>query len=101
LEGRSQRNKGISITPASEFDSITGQGVTGVVDGRRVAVGNAHLMETLSIGFDALASQIEALRTEGQTVMLVAIDGTPAGLLGVADPIRPPGAWGEYDEGVR
>jgi Cu+-exporting ATPase len=83
------QQKGIPLTPATEFESITGQGVTGIVNGRRVAVGNARLMETLSLDVDALMAETEALQAEGQTVMIVGIDGKLAGLLGVADPIKP------------
>jgi Cu+-exporting ATPase len=83
------QKKGIALTPATEFQSMTGQGVTGVVNGNRVAVGNIRLMETLSVNVDALMAETKALRAEGQTVMLVAIDGKLAGLLGVADPIKP------------
>ena len=83
------QKKGISLMTATEFQSMTGQGVTGVVNGNRVAVGNIRLMETLSVNVDALMADTEALRAEGQTVMLVAIDGKLAGLLGVADPIKP------------
>jgi Cu+-exporting ATPase len=80
--------KGLALMPTSDFKSVTGQGITGIVDGHRVAVGNARLMESLSIRAVALIADVEALRAEGQTVMLVAIDGHPAGLLGVADPIK-------------
>jgi P-type Cu+ transporter len=79
---------GAALMPASDFESVTGQGITGIVDGHRVAVGNALLMESISIRVDALIAEAETLRAEGQTVMLVAIDSHPAGLLGVADPIK-------------
>jgi Cu+-exporting ATPase len=81
--------KGIALLPASDFEALTGQGVTGIVDGRKVAVGNARLMEDVSAASADLAAEAEALRAEGQTIMFVAIDGAPAGLLGVADPIKP------------
>jgi Cu+-exporting ATPase len=80
--------KGLALLPTSDFESVTGQGITGIVDRHRVAVGNALLMEGQSIRVDALIAEAETLRAEGQTVMLVAIDGHPAGLLGVADPIK-------------
>jgi Cu+-exporting ATPase len=79
---------GAALMPASDFESVTGQGITGIVDGHRVAVGNVLLMESLSIRVSALIAEAETFRAEGQTVMLVAIDGHPAGLLGVADPIK-------------
>jgi Cu+-exporting ATPase len=80
--------KGLALLPTSDFESVTGQGITGIVDRHRVAVGNALLMEGQSIRVGALIAEAETLRAEGQTVMLVAIDGHPAGLLGVADPIK-------------
>lgn len=80
--------RGLALSPAEEFRSITGKGVVGIVSGRRVALGNAKLFEELGIAPQALVERAEALRLEGQTVMLVAVDGKPAGLLGVADPIR-------------
>ncbi len=83
------QEKGIVLAAASEFESVTGQGVTGIVNGSRVAVGNARLMETLSLNVDSIMAETESLRAAGQTVMLVAIDGKLAGLLGVADPIKP------------
>jgi Cu+-exporting ATPase len=83
------QRRGIPLVPTSEFDSITGQGVTGTVSGRRVAIGNSRLMETLTLNVDALMAETEALRAEGQTVIFVAIDAKPAGLIGVADPIKP------------
>ncbi len=78
--------RGLEFLSVSDFESVTGQGITGVVDGRRVAVGNARLMQSLQV---EPSDDGEALRTEGQTVMQVAIDGRSAGLLGVADPIKP------------
>ncbi|HSN24821.1 MAG TPA: heavy metal translocating P-type ATPase [Kofleriaceae bacterium] len=73
---------------AKDFASVTGKGVTGVVAGKRAALGNSALMEELGITIGAAADQAEALRREGQTVMFVAVDGTLAGLLGVADPVK-------------
>jgi len=71
------------------FRSITGSGVLGRVDGRAVAVGNFRLLEELRIDRELLAEKADALRQDGQTVVFVAIDGEPGGLLGVADPIKP------------
>jgi len=82
--GASER--GVQLVEASEFHSLTGRGVVGRVEGREVAVGNQQLFEELGI---SAPSGAEELRREGQTVMLVAIDGKSAGLVGVADPIKP------------
>ena len=82
------RERGTDVPEADSFESVTGKGVTGRVDGHDVAIGNRRLLEDLGIAVDDLARQADALRAEGQTVILVAIDGGPAGLLGVADPVK-------------
>jgi Cu+-exporting ATPase len=82
------RDRGVEFSPVSDFRSLTGKGVEGRVDGKRVAVGNRRLLEEQGATVDELTSQAEQLRSEGQTVMFVAIDGKPSGLLGVADPIK-------------
>ncbi|BBI99819.1 copper-translocating P-type ATPase [Ferrigenium kumadai] len=82
------QEKGITLTAVSEFRSFTGKGVAGTVEGRAVALGNLKLFEELHIDADELPVRAEALRGEGQTVMLLAIDGRAAGLLGVADPVK-------------
>jgi len=85
---RGAERKGVHLSSANGFQSVTGKGVTGEVDGRKVALGNAKLLETLGIPADALIQQAETLRTEGQTAMFVAVDGRAAGLIGVSDPIK-------------
>jgi Cu+-exporting ATPase len=82
------RERGATFVDATNFQSVTGKGVTGTVDGRVVALGNRALMSDLSIDLGTLGDTAEALRGEGQTVMFVAIDGKLAGLVGVADPIK-------------
>jgi P-type Cu+ transporter len=72
----------------TDFESITGQGVAGVVESRRVAIGNVRLLERLSLDVGQLRDKAEDLRRGGQTVMFVVVDGRPAGLVGVADPIK-------------
>ncbi|MCW5808509.1 MAG: HAD-IC family P-type ATPase, partial [Deltaproteobacteria bacterium] len=88
------RARGVELGEATDFASATGRGVTGVVDGVRVALGNRALMDELGIDVAGAAPRAEALRAQGQTVMFVAAGGRFAGLLGVADPIKPsaPGA---------
>ena len=73
---------------AEEFRSITGKGVTGRAGGKAVALGNAALLDELSISPGNLQERAEALRAEGQTVMFVAVEGKVAGLLGVADRVK-------------
>lgn len=80
--------KGIGLVKAEHFQSITGKGVTGEVDGKKVAAGNTKLLEDLGIHTGGLALQADKQRTEGQTVMWIAINGKAAGLIGVADPIK-------------
>jgi Cu+-exporting ATPase len=85
---RGAEAKGITLVSAGEFDSITGQGVTGSVHGHRVALGNLKLMQALDIDFTEVNADADAGRAQGHTVMLVAIDGKAAGLIGVADPVK-------------
>ena len=81
--------RGVSLSGSAEkFESLTGRGVRGQVEGRDVALGNAKLLEELHSDAGALAAKAEALRVDGQTVMFVVIDGKVAGLIGVADPIK-------------
>jgi Cu+-exporting ATPase len=85
--------RGLEIIEAADFASITGKGVTGAVDGTPVALGNLAMLEHLGLAADpAISAQAEALRRDGQTVMYVVVDGVLAGLLGVADPIKPAAA---------
>ena len=80
--------RGIELVAASDFESLTGKGVRGTVEGRVVALGNRALMRTIGVDITSVADRAEALRGEGQTVMMVAIDGKLGGLIGVADPIK-------------
>ena len=82
------KNRFIKLTEAKDFESFTGKGVAGLVDGKNVALGNDKLLETLSVEKTDLADQANKHRSKGETVMLVAIDGKLAGLIGVADPIK-------------
>jgi Cu+-exporting ATPase len=82
------KERGLPVAPAEEFRSIAGKGVAGKVEGRLVAAGSAQLLEELSADPRALLERAEELRRQGQTVMLVAIDGRAAGLVGVADPVK-------------
>jgi Cu+-exporting ATPase len=85
---RGAQERGIELTGTEGFVSVTGKGVIGKIDGQSVALGNLALMEDQKIDLGELAAKAEALRADGQTVMFVAVDGRPAGLLGVADPIK-------------
>ncbi len=82
-----QRN--LKPLPVVEFKSITGKGVTGLIGGKRVALGNESLLEELGIEADSsFRDQVIRLRSDGQTVVFVTVDGRIAGLIGVADPIK-------------
>jgi Cu+-exporting ATPase len=78
----------LTLTTAEDFKSVTGQGVSGRIEGRAVALGNEPMMQSLGVALDAASAAADAQRKDGQTVMFVAIDGRPAGLIGVADPIK-------------
>ncbi|GGM06265.1 copper-translocating P-type ATPase [Pseudooceanicola nanhaiensis] len=80
--------RGAPVRQSSAFDSVTGKGVTGEVDGRKVALGNAALMADLAVTPGPLADRAKALQAEGKTAMFVAVDGRPAGLIAVADRVK-------------
>jgi len=85
---RGAEARGARLAPTEHFESITGKGVVGTIDGHAVALGNLKLLEGMSVDPGDLPAAAEAGRALGQTVMFVAIDGKAAGLIGVADPIK-------------
>jgi len=96
--------RGATLGKVESFESVTGKGVRGQVDGRDVALGNAALLDSMGIDAGKLGERAEALRAQGQTVVFLAIDGQPAGLLGVADPIKlttPDAIKGLHADGMR
>jgi Cu+-exporting ATPase len=98
------QERGVEPAATESFESVTGKGVKGRVDGRSVDLGNLNLFESLGIDPGELAGKAEALRKEGQTVMFVAVDGKAAGLLGVADPVKgstPEAIRQLHEEGIR
>jgi Cu+-exporting ATPase len=82
------QERGIVLAEVKEFASVTGKGVTGVVDRRRVAIGTQALLRDDGVEAKALEERAETMRREGQTVMLVAMDGSAAGAIAVADPLK-------------
>ncbi|HEV2426493.1 MAG TPA: heavy metal translocating P-type ATPase [Terriglobia bacterium] len=85
------RARGLELKPVENFRAVTGKGVSGVVDGRKVTLGNAEMLADAGMHenvLDELSAGAEALRGKGQTVMLAAVDGRRAGLFAVADPIK-------------
>lgn len=112
------RERGVEVRPVADFQSTTGKGVTGRVEGRVVAIGNLSLIEGLQTkshepgktasprgdGAKVLIQHAEGLRAQGQTVIFVSIDGEPDGLLGVADPIKestPEAIVQLHEQGIR
>ena len=85
---RGAEERGLTFGAVGDFTSETGKGVVGVVDARRVAVGNLGLFASLAVEPAGLAARAEELRKDGQSVILIAVDGIAAGLLAVADPIK-------------
>ncbi len=81
-------SQNIHLLPVKDFDSITGQGISGVVSGHTIVIGNIHLFESLHVNTKKLKDRAELLRKDGATVVLVAIDNEPAGVIAVADPIK-------------
>jgi Cu+-exporting ATPase len=82
------RDRGMASQEVSDFASVTGQGITGTVGGRAVALGSATLMEGLGIGLGDLTARAEAFRADGATALFLAVDGKPGAVIAVADPIK-------------
>ena len=102
VSGAQQR--GVELTDAAGFDSVTGKGVMGEVDGHKVSLGNRALLDDLKIAAEELTTKAESLRADGQTVMFLIVDGKAAGLVGVADPIKettPEAIEKLHEEGIR
>jgi P-type Cu+ transporter len=82
--------RNIPLAEVTEFDSPTGKGAVGTIEGRRVALGNAKFLAEFGVVIDdALAGEADGLRNDGATVLFVAVDGNSAGILAIADPIKP------------
>ncbi len=86
---RAAEDKALTIPKATDFNSTTGEGVQAVVNGKQVAIGNSKLMQSLNSFDSELSSKADIRRKDGETVMFVAIDGKAAGIISVADPIKP------------
>jgi P-type Cu+ transporter len=82
------QSRGIALAGVSTFASLPGKGVTGTIEGHRVALGNEQLLADLHVAAGSFGPRADAMRTEGQTVMFVAVDGTLMGAIAVADPIK-------------
>lgn len=86
---RAAQDKFLTIPKAHDFNSTTGEGVQAIVDSKQVAIGNSKLMQRLNSFDKEISTEADVRRKDGETVMFVAIDGKAAGLVSVADPIKP------------
>ena len=94
----------LELAPVRDFDAPAGKGVVGVVNGKRIALGNAAFLAELNINTSVLAAEAERLREDGATAIFLAVDSKPAGVVAIADPVKPttPDALKALaDEGVR
>jgi Cu+-exporting ATPase len=101
---RAAEERGVSTTPVVGFDSPTGRGAVGSVDGKKIALGNAKFLSELSVDVTGLSDQAEELRKDGATAIFMAVDGKVAGVLAIADPVKastPEALKGLKAEGVR
>ena len=102
VRGATERD--VVLSDVTDFSSVTGKGVSGEVEGRAVSLGNAAMMDDLGVSIEPLINQADALRSDGQTVMYVAVDRVLAGMVGVADPIKestPEAVRLLHEEGIR
>jgi Cu+-exporting ATPase len=98
------RERGIKLSDVADFDSPAGKGATGAAGGKRLAIGNAAFLESLGVSTSPLSENADALRREGATAVFVAIDGKPAAVIAIADPIKsttPEALAALRDEGIR
>jgi len=86
---RAAKERNLDLSQVEEFDSPTGKGATGKVDGKTVVLGNSSFLTSLGIDTGPLKQQAERLREDGATVIYAAVDGRLAGLFAIADPIKP------------
>jgi P-type Cu+ transporter len=101
---RSAHERGLSPAPVETFESPVGKGVTGIVDGRKLVIGNRRIMSEAGVDTSSLDQGADDLRRDGATVIFVAVDGKAAGIIAIADPIKAttPGAIAALKEaGIR
>lgn len=82
------RERNVTLPSVSAFNSVTGKGISGTIDGHVVLLGNARLMEDAKVDYSASKVEVDRLRTDAQTVMYLSVDGKLAGYLGVCDPVK-------------
>ena len=96
--------KGVELSASEDFQSQTGKGVSGKVNGRQILLGNKRLLESFDVSSNELDDRAEELRSQGKTAMYVAVDGKGAGILSVSDPIKETAAEAIqrlHEEGIR
>ena len=86
---RSAKERNLDLSKVDEFDSPTGKGAAGKVDGKSILLGNSNFLTSLGIETQSLNAQAERLRGDGATVINIAVDGKLAGLFAIADPVKP------------
>lgn len=86
---RAAEDQGVEISSVAEFDSPTGKGALGIVDGKRVALGNAKFLAEEGVDVASLAERADALRAGGATAIFMGVDGHPAAIFAIADPVKP------------
>ena len=86
---RAAKERGLALAKVDGFDSPAGKGVTGTIDGRKIALGNKMMMQAAGIDITALEADADALRQDGATAIFAAVDGKPGGVIAIADPIKP------------
>jgi len=82
------QERALKLADPADFDSPVGKGVTGTIEGRRIVIGNARMMFDAGIGVAALEAEAERLRQEGATALFAGVDGKPAGVIAIADPVK-------------
>jgi Cu+-exporting ATPase len=85
---RAAEARGLPLSQPAEVDQPVGKGITGTVDGRKLVAGNARFLEEQGIAVESLAAQADHLRSEGATAIFVGVDGSVAGTIGIADPVK-------------
>jgi Cu+-exporting ATPase len=85
---RAAIDRDLALAQPAEFDSPVGKGVVGVVDGRRIVMGSANFLKELGVDTAALDEEADAMRSDGATAIFIAVDGQPAGIFAIADPVK-------------
>jgi Cu+-exporting ATPase len=85
---KAAQERGLAVSPVTDFDQPTGRGAQALADGRKLAIGNASFLSSLGVDTGALSAEAERLRQEGATAVFLAVDGAAAGVIAIADPVK-------------